>query len=150
MAAADAVAPGTFWYAVRCVFQWADDVGAPYEERLTLWQAGSMEEAVSRAEAEAWRYAEENDHRYLELAQCHRLDVDGRPGDGDEVFSLLRDSPLDARSYLDRHFDTGGEHQGSIETTGTTETTTGTTETTTGTTGTTTGTTGTATATGEG
>ncbi|MER5777166.1 hypothetical protein ABT144_23270 [Streptomyces sp. NPDC002039] len=122
MAAADPVAPGTFWYAVRCVFQWADDVGAPYEERLTLWRAGSMEEAISRAEAEAWRYAEENDHRYLELAQCHRLDVDGRPGDGDEVFSLLRDSLLDARSYLDRHFDTGGEHQGSTETTETAET----------------------------
>jgi len=27
------------------------------------------------------------------------------------VFSLLRDSPLPPEQYLDRHFDTGSEHQ---------------------------------------
>ncbi|MEU1231662.1 hypothetical protein [Streptomyces sp. NPDC005828] len=100
------------WYAVRCVFQWVAWEGAPYEERLTLWRAESMEQAIARAEGEARIYAGESGHRYLELAQCYRLAVDGRPGDGDEVFSLVRDSPLDEEAYLDQYFDTGHEHQG--------------------------------------
>ncbi|MFC6599478.1 hypothetical protein [Kitasatospora paranensis] len=104
------------WYAVRCVFQWDAWEGTPYEERLTLWQAVSMEQAVARAEVEARAYAAEGGHRYLELAQCYHLATEGRPGDGDEVYSLLRDSPLDGEAYLDRYFDTGREHQGTIAT----------------------------------
>ncbi len=111
MAAVD-TADEKSWYAVRCVFQWDDWEGAPYEERLTLWQADSGERAIARAEDEARTYAGENGHRYLGLAQCYRLATAGRPEDGDEVFSLLRDSPLDEEAYLDRYFDTGHEHQG--------------------------------------
>ncbi|MFB6838546.1 hypothetical protein [Streptomyces sp. NPDC056361] len=110
--AAAGMAEGKSWYAVRCVFRWDASEGAPYEERLTLWQAVSMDQAIARAEGEARTYARENDHRYLELAQCYRLDTAGRPGDGDEVFSLLRDSSLGEEAYLDRYFDTGHEHQG--------------------------------------
>ncbi|MFE5581191.1 hypothetical protein [Kitasatospora sp. NPDC056531] len=99
------------WYTVRCVFQWDASEGALYEERLTLWQAGSMDEAIARAEDEARIYASENGLHYLELAQCYRLATEGRPGDGDEVFSLLRDSHLDADAYLDHYFDTGQERQ---------------------------------------
>ncbi|MET9700874.1 hypothetical protein ABZY31_28720 [Streptomyces sp. NPDC006529] len=121
MAAADPADDGASWYAVRCVFLWdRTDLderpeGATYEERLTLWRATSLDEAVARAETEAVVYAGENGHRYLRLAQCYRLDADAGPADGDEVFSLLRDSPLGADAYLDRHFDTGGEHQGTGE-----------------------------------
>ncbi|MEU2233560.1 hypothetical protein ACH4A8_12690 [Streptomyces vietnamensis] len=111
MEAAD-VADEKSWYAVRCVFRWDAWEGAPYEERLTLWQAVSMDQAIARAEGEARTYARENGHRYLELAQCYHLATGGRPDDGDEVFSLLRDSSLDEEAYLDRHFDTGREHQG--------------------------------------
>jgi hypothetical protein len=100
------------WYAVRCVFQWDTWKGTPYEERLTLWHALSMDEAIASAEDEAWAYARENGHRYLELAQGYHLDTPGRPDSGDEVFSLLRDSPLDGEAYLDHFFDTGEEHQG--------------------------------------
>ncbi|MFJ4776371.1 hypothetical protein [Streptomyces sp. NPDC088762] len=110
VAAAD-MADEKSWYAVRCVFQWDAGESTPYEERLTLWQATSMDEAIARAESEAHTYAGENGHHYLELAQCYRLATPGRPGDGDEVFSLLRDSPLDGQAYLDRYFDTGQEHQ---------------------------------------
>jgi hypothetical protein len=35
----------------------------------------------------------------------------GARGHGAEVFSLMRDSPLDAQSYLDTHVDTGAERQ---------------------------------------
>ncbi|WP_380282121.1 hypothetical protein [Kitasatospora purpeofusca] len=102
------------WYAVRCVFQW-DTPGAPlYEERLTLWQAGSADEAIERAEDEAGTYADDNGLRYLELAQCYTLATDGRPGDGDEVFSLLRESQLGREDYLDHYFDSGTERQGAV------------------------------------
>ncbi|MFD0075392.1 hypothetical protein ACFVIY_23475 [Streptomyces sp. NPDC127166] len=111
MAAVDAAAEKS-WYAVRCVFQWVAWEGAPYEERLTLWWADSMEQAIARAEGEARTYARENGHRCLGLAQCYRLATDGRPDDGDEVFSLLRDSTLGQEAYLDRYFDTGRERQG--------------------------------------
>jgi len=26
------------WYAVRCVFQWTEAEGRPYEERITVWR----------------------------------------------------------------------------------------------------------------
>ncbi|MER7845086.1 hypothetical protein ABTZ03_14215 [Kitasatospora sp. NPDC096077] len=37
------------WYAVRCVFRWEASEGPSYEERLTLWRAGSSDEAIGRA-----------------------------------------------------------------------------------------------------
>lgn len=101
------------WYAVRCVFEkgWLPEDQQPvYEERITLWRAASVEEAVARAEAEAQTYAAaipEEPDRYLGLAQAFALG-DG-PRDGVEVFSLLRASRLPAEEYLDAFFDTGSE-----------------------------------------
>ena len=101
------------WFAVRCVFAkgWgADDGPSLYEERVTLWRASSVEEAVVRAEAEAAAYAaaiEEAPDTYLGLAQAYRLFDE--PGEGAEVFSLLRESELTAEDYLDTFFDTGRE-----------------------------------------
>ena len=100
------------WFAVRCVFRtaWIGDGPDPaeqlYEERITLWQAGSSEEAIALAEQEAAEYAEDDDE-YLELAQAFELYDD--PGHGAEVFSLMRTSPLEPDAYLDTFFDTGTE-----------------------------------------
>ena len=102
------------WYAVRCVFRsaWAEtSEGLPpdvhlYEERMTLWQASSLEEAIALAEAEALEYADEEDE-YLDLAQAFKLFDD--PSHGAEVFSLMRSSRLEPDSYLDTFFDTGEE-----------------------------------------
>ncbi len=102
------------WYAVRCVFRsaWAEtSEGLPpdihlYEERVTLWQATSLEEAIALAEAEALEYADEDDD-YLDLAQAFKLFDD--PSSGAEVFSLMRSSRLDPDEYLDTFFDTGDE-----------------------------------------
>ena len=102
------------WFAVRCLFEkgWlpGDEEESVYEERITLWRAASVEEAVARAEAEAQTYAAaipEEPDRYLGLAQAFALG-DG-PRDGVEVFSLLRASRLPAEEYLDAFFDTGSE-----------------------------------------
>lgn len=106
------------WYAVRCVFKYSD-AGPPtntYEERITLWRAPSPDAALELAEAEATRYSESLDHaEYTGFAQSFNLFVGDTIGHGDEVFSLMRDSDLDAEDYLDVFFDTGAEHQGVID-----------------------------------
>jgi hypothetical protein len=101
------------WFAVRCIFELSgSDDAHLYEERITLWQASSAEEAISRAETEATQYAsdlEGSPDSYLGLAQSFHLFVE--PADGAEVFSLLRESALPAGEYLNAFFDTGAEHQ---------------------------------------
>ena len=114
--------PSAGWFAVRCLFRcgWppadAADDSNRYEERITLWRAGNLDEAIAKAEAEAHVYAatiDEAPSHYLGLAQAYAL-FDTPDQDGAEVFSLIRDSRLDASNYLDALFDTGHERQGSI------------------------------------
>ncbi len=106
------------WFAVRCVFKWPAAVtasGRTYEERVTLWRSSSFEEAVARAEAEAAEYAAAADPplRPLDFAQVYELFE--QPGEGMEVFSLLRDSKLTEEEYLSRYFTTGDERQGRLD-----------------------------------
>ena len=97
------------WVGVRCVFRSTIEGNQVYEERVTLWRTGDMDTAIARAEAEAVEYAADIDAQYTGLAQAYLL---ADPvGDGSEVFSLMRISPLDVADYLDRHFDTGTERQ---------------------------------------
>jgi hypothetical protein len=107
---------GGRWYSVRCVFHWTSYEDKPYEERITLWRAKSMEEAIEFAENEAADYATSgNEFTYLGFAQGYALDEDIELGSGSEVFSLLRGSELPPEEYLDKFFDTGEEHEENIE-----------------------------------
>lgn len=80
--------------------------GRPYEERITLWRAESFEEAIEQAEAEALQYTEDRGE-YLDFAQAFRLFDE--PGEGAEVFSMLRDSELEPDEYVTAFFDSGLE-----------------------------------------
>lgn len=111
--------PSSGWFAVRCLFRcgWppadSGDDSYRYEERITLWRADDIDEAIVKAEAEAQNYTAaiaEAPSEYLGLAQAYAL-VDVPDLDGAEVFSLIRDNRLDSTSYLDAFFDTGQEHQ---------------------------------------
>lgn len=96
------------WFSARGVFhhQGPDT----YEERVTLWLAADTAEAVAAAEREAAQYCEDlSDVVYLDLVQVY--DIGDEPGNGSEVFSLMRDSELPPKAYLDRYFDTGAERQ---------------------------------------
>ena len=101
------------WYSVRCVFgvgPRSETGGATYEERITLWRASSAEKAIARAEAEALQYATAlKGCTYLGLAQSYQLADEVR--DGAEVFSLMRDSELEPKEYLDVFLGVGTEHQ---------------------------------------
>lgn len=94
------------WYAVRCVFRHGP-LGV-YEERVTLWTAGSPDEAIARAEAEAVDYCAGLDGvEYVRFAETYALVT--APGEGTEVFSLMRESSLPPDAYVERFFATGAE-----------------------------------------
>lgn len=101
------------WYSVRCVFEFSslksENGDKLFEERITMWNVSSIDEAISMAEAEAQVYASENDCIYLNFAQAY--DMPSSPDSGAEVFSLIRSDVLDGDDYVDRYFDTGGERQ---------------------------------------
>jgi hypothetical protein len=102
------------WYGVRSVIEHPDEDPTSgehwYEERITLWRAGSIEEALELADAEADHYAEENDCENTGLVQAFRI-ASPHVTSGTEVFSLIRGSRLAADDYLDALFDTGNEIQ---------------------------------------
>ncbi|MEU1516244.1 hypothetical protein ABZ490_29595 [Streptomyces sp. NPDC005811] len=97
------------WYGVRCIFRHGPlEV---YEERITLWTAQSFDEAIERSEAEAAEYCEGlDDVEYVRIAQAYRFD--GIPGEGAEVFSLMRESTLQPAEYVSQFFATGDERIG--------------------------------------
>lgn len=106
-------------YSVRCIFRWAPRADQTkrhlYEERITVWAADTLDEAIELAEAEAAEYASEGEE-FLRLSQGFWMFEDlVLPRQGIEVFSLLRESDLEPREYLDAFFDTGLERQAEYE-----------------------------------
>ena len=99
------------WYAVRSLFSEPEGPENAYEERITLWQAADLDDALARAAAEAVEYAEFAGVDHLrEFAQAYPL-ADAPPRDGAEVFSLTRSSALPPGPYVEQFFDTGRERQ---------------------------------------
>jgi hypothetical protein len=100
------------WYGVRLVFRVLNSADPLYEERITIWRAASFDHAISLAEVEAADYAAPDLglFEYVGLAQAFKTFIPNEsPQSGDEVFSLMRGSELDAGEYLNRFFDTGTE-----------------------------------------
>ena len=99
------------WFGVRSVFR--HHPLEVYEERITIWRARSMDEAIERAEAEAIDYCS-NLHgvEYVRFSEAYQFD--GEPEDGVEVFSLMRESNQPPEEYVRRFFATGEERTGSL------------------------------------
>jgi hypothetical protein len=98
------------WFAVRSIYRFGaqDDRRPTYEERVVLFEAATADVAIARAEVEAVAYAEVlGDCEPTGLFQSYWLFDE--PGDGAEVFSLMRSSELEPDDYLDSFFDTGDE-----------------------------------------
>lgn len=101
-------------YTVRSIVRWAprpdQEKAFIYEERITAWKADSLGDAIELAEAEVKKYAEKEGFFALDLFQAHWLfDEINLIPQGTEIFSLLRESDLEAEAYLDAFFDTGTE-----------------------------------------
>lgn len=102
---------GTGWYGVRCIFEFLKN---EYEERVTVWQAVSFEDAIAKAEAEAHEYVEDTGVLgYVGLAQAYFIGNDAL-AEGSEVYSLIRKSPLDPQDYVTAMFDTGHERESTL------------------------------------
>lgn len=101
-------------FSIRCIFQCPkeqfNELKFLYEERITVWQANDLDEALDKGVAEAEKYAAENNLQYLGLAQGFWLFTEIEVH-AVEVFSLMRESDLDAGDYLDAFFSTGNERQ---------------------------------------
>jgi hypothetical protein len=119
----EAVSTVRTWYSVRTVYLHTGTGTNLYEERITVWQASSLSEAIELAEVEARKYAGEvqsNDAvagtTYLGLAQGYFTFIEGASiGPADEIFSLIRASKLGPKAYLDAFFNTGLEQQTTTE-----------------------------------
>jgi hypothetical protein len=100
-------------FSVRSIFLWdqRDDqrLRFLYEERITLWRAETIDAAIELAEIDARSYVE-GSGEYLGFSQAFAL-FEPVTTSGVEVFSLLRESDLSPRDYLNEFFDTGHERE---------------------------------------
>lgn len=94
------------WYGVRSLSR--AEYG--YEERVVLFQAENLEEALEKGERDAVEYAENLEKDDLGLYQAYWI-PDAEIGEGSEVFSLVRASRLGPDRYINRYFSTGREYQ---------------------------------------
>jgi len=103
-------------FSVRCIFKWSPRADQKlkylYEERITLWQAENLEQAIEFAENEASEYSDES-CEFLGLSQGYTM-FELTQGNGIEVFSLLRESNLEPELYLESFFKSGSERQVNI------------------------------------
>ena len=82
-----------------------------YEERITVWRAENIDEAINKAEAEVKKYCSDiNNALFTGLSQAFWL-FEPIDADGIEIFSLLRESDYEIDEYLDNFFSTGHERQ---------------------------------------
>ena len=99
------------WYAARCIFRYDalsdEEPGPVFEERITLHRAESFEEASEKAERAARKYDAEGSSEFVDCVDVYHLFDE--PGDGAEVFSLLRVADMASDEYVRRFFQTGGE-----------------------------------------
>ena len=104
-------------FSVRCIFRWEPRSGQTrkhlYEERITLWRANDLDQAIDLAETEAQAYASEVGVEHLGFCQAYALVADVE-ANGIEVFSLLRGSNLEPLEYLDTFFATGDERERAV------------------------------------
>ncbi|MER6250546.1 hypothetical protein ABT224_04015 [Streptomyces sp. NPDC001584] len=98
------------WYGARTFYRWLTWENRPYEERVVLFRARSLGEAVELAERESAEYAREGDFEVLEMVQVYRIsDGEEEVGAGTEVFSKLHALDLPPHEFLDR-YDSGPAH----------------------------------------
>ncbi|MFT4176190.1 MAG: hypothetical protein QM627_06000 [Luteolibacter sp.] len=90
------------WFSVRCLFSHPtraeDGDGQLYEERITLWRCDSWDEAYRLARLEAETYAKEADAILIGTTDAFHL-FDAECGHGTEVWSTMRGSHLDSKTY---------------------------------------------------
>ena len=104
------------WFGAKTLYRWPNSYSEAgsgayvYEERVIVLRARDTYEAIVRAEQEAVRYASAaaDGTEYLGAVDVYEMCED--VGDGTEVFSLLRSTPLAPKEFLHRYHDPEGTH----------------------------------------
>jgi Domain of unknown function (DUF4288) len=101
------------WFSAKTIYKHHRvEAGTPkvvFEERVVLFRAMSFEEAIVQAEAEAREYrGSAGETVYLDFVNVYHL-FDASVGHRTEVYSLMRESNLSNKEYLDTFYDTGQE-----------------------------------------
>ena len=104
------------WFGAKTLYRWPDAYGEAgrggyvYEERIVLLRARDQDDAIVRAEEEAARYVQAAENGTEHLGSVIVYEMFDDVGDGAEVFSLLRSTPLDPQTFLGRYHDPDGLH----------------------------------------
>jgi len=101
------------WYGAKTLYQVQSNIiespNKLYEERVVILKASSLDNAIAEAEKEASQYASvDSGITYIGYVNVFKIGSD-KIHDKTEVFSLMRESRLEANKYIDRYFDTGNE-----------------------------------------
>jgi hypothetical protein len=75
-----------------------------------ILRARDADDAIARAEEEAVRYVTEADEGMEYLGSVDVYEMFDDVGDGAEVYSLLRSTPLAPTAFLDRYHNQDGTH----------------------------------------
>lgn len=108
------------WFGAKTLYRWPDfytEAGRGeyvYEERVVVLRARNQDDAIVHAEAEAIEYASAANEgmEYLRSVEVYEMFDD--IGHGAEVFSLLRTTPLDPPSFLERYHNPAGLHSRAV------------------------------------
>ena len=102
------------WYGAKTVFKHTRMIGenacCVFEERVVVFLANDFDHAITKAETEAAKYCSNLDDSamYLGFVDVYNL-AEENINDGVEVYSLMRESNLSDKDYLDSFYDTGKE-----------------------------------------
>lgn len=101
------------WFSAKTIYKHNRvENGTPkvvFEERVVLFQAASFDEAIAQAETEAQEYCGKSGETiYLGFVDVYHL-FDISVGHRTEVYSLMRESALPDKDYLNTFYDTGHE-----------------------------------------
>jgi hypothetical protein len=103
------------WYSAKTIYKHhrveAGKTKTVFEERVVLLRATGFDDAIAKAEAEAAVYCgTDGDAIYLGFVDVFHL-FDEKVGHGTEVYSLMRESGLANKKYLDHFYDDGKERR---------------------------------------
>jgi hypothetical protein len=104
----------TEWYSVKGWFRWyMADGGATdrFEERVVLFRAISLDDALDRAEAESVVYCQPDpkaNFRVEPVGIWHAHRIEDAPAEGVEVFSRRIETDLSNEAFKARYNQAGG------------------------------------------
>jgi Domain of unknown function (DUF4288) len=103
------------WYTAKTIYKHHrvedDTPKTVFEERIILLQAADFGDAIAKAEAETAEYCgTDGEIVYLGFVDVFHL-FDKTVGHGIEVYSLMRESDLSDKDYLDHFYDDGKERR---------------------------------------